>query len=120
MSKSQFDRIQEPNTWNPFSPTKRDIERTEKLANKNSFAAALLTLLFLPAAMLYLNRGVNSLKIFAYTLCIAIPLSSVITESDEEAFSVGTKVGNIGAIAMMVENINAITLAKKRKSTAET
>lgn len=115
MTDSQFKEIKQSNPWNPFEPTSRDIERTEELANKNPIIAGVLTFFLLPAAMIYLNRGVNSLKIFAYAMCIALPLSAAIAESEEQAFGIGQSIGYIANIVTIVENVGAISKAKKRK-----
>ena len=47
---------QPDNKWNPFIPTKRDIQRTDELAAKNVAVAGILTFLFAPAGLIYLNR----------------------------------------------------------------
>jgi len=47
------------NSWNPFVPTKRDVERTEELASKNAALTGVLTWFFPPLGLIYLNRGMN-------------------------------------------------------------
>ena len=119
MTDSQSKEIKESNFWNPFISTTRDIERTEEIAKKNTVVAGVLSFFLLPAAMLYMNRGVNSLKILAYTICLAIPISGIIAESEDQAFSIGKKIGYIGNIAIIVENVNTINKAKKRKASSQ-
>jgi hypothetical protein len=106
----------EVNAWNPFFPTPRDIERTEQLAKKNSFVAAFLTFLFLPAAMIYLNRGLNPVKIFGYAIAIGMAVSISTKSSEEKAFEIGQMAGTIANIAIVVENINTINQARKRQN----
>lgn len=109
---------QQSEVWNPFCPTKRDLKRTEQLAQKNSLVAGILAFLFPIAAMIYLNRGINSLKILGYALTIGIALS-ISAESEEKAFDIGRATGTITKIVIVVENINAIDRARKRQKTLE-
>lgn len=60
--------------WNPFIPTERDLARTDELASKNVITTGIITFLFLPAGLIYLNRGVNTSKIFGYALILTILL----------------------------------------------
>lgn len=102
--------------WNPFLPTKRDIERTDELANKNPVIAGSLSFFFLPAAMIYLNRGVNNLKILGYVFVIAFTMGMVFHEkSDKEIEAMGNVVGLVGNVAVVAENTRAISLARKRQ-----
>ncbi len=101
--------------WNPFVPTLRDIDRTEQLAKKNPIIAGVLAFLFVPAAMIYLNRGINPLKIFGYALIVGFALS-ISAKSEESAFNIGKGVGNVANIVIVVENVNAINQARKRQS----
>ena len=105
--------------WNPFEPTKRDIDRTEELAGKNPAIAGFLTFFFLPAAMIYLNRGVNNLKIFGYmiVLIVAIAMSGG-NENEKESERIGNVVGVLTNITLIIENTRTITLARKRQSEA--
>jgi hypothetical protein len=41
--------------WNPFIPTERDLARTDELASKNVNTAGIITFLFFPAGLFYLN-----------------------------------------------------------------
>ena len=103
--------------WNPFAPTKRDIERTDKLAEKNPAIAGLLSFLFLPGAMIYMNRGINNLKIIGYVFVIAFSIGILAhNKSEEETTVMGNVVGIVGNIAIIVENTRTITLARKRQS----
>ena len=115
MTSLQSQENYEANPWNPFEPTERDVERTEKLAKKNPVVAGLLTLFFLPAAMIYLNRGINPLKIFGYAFILGVTIAGFTSKSEEEAFQQGRTVGTIANIVIMAENINTITQARKRK-----
>ncbi|MEA5598490.1 hypothetical protein [Rivularia sp. UHCC 0363] len=102
--------------WNPFQPTKRDIDRTEQLAKKNPVIAGLLTFFFLPAAMLYLNRGVNNLKILGYVFVLAFAIAIVSEVSENKSDKQPQIIGLLGNIAIIAENIRTITLARKRQS----
>ena len=107
-------QYQESAAWNPFAPTQRDLKRTEKLAKKNPLIAGVLAFFFVPAAMIYLNRGINPLKIFGYALAIGMAFS-VSAESEEKAFRMGQKIGSVVNIVIVAENINAVTQARKRQ-----
>ncbi len=115
---------------NPFVPTKRDIERTEVLADKNLVIAGLFGFFIPIGAMIYLNRVSNNLKIVAYFAIIsfAIVFTFLYTsinqnKSYEEARKSAEKydailqvVQVLGSIAFMTENVRAVTLARKRQS----
>ena len=105
----------EDNIWNPFIPTERDIKRTEKLAQKNPVVAGILSLLLLPIGLVYLNRGVNSLKILGYVFALAF-LVGLSSPSEEEAEEIGEGIGYLGAIAITVEQVRTVTEARKRKN----
>ncbi len=119
MTNLQSKESKESNPWNPFLPTPRDIERTEQLAKKNSLITGILTFFFLPAAMIYLNRGLNPLKILGYAFFIAMTFAVLSSESEEEAFQTGQGVGTIANIVIVVENINTINQARKRQKNSE-
>ncbi|MBE9201132.1 MULTISPECIES: hypothetical protein [unclassified Nodularia (in: cyanobacteria)] len=109
----------EDSPWNPFIPTKRDISRTEELAKKSPVVAGVLTFFMVPIAMIYLNRGVNNLKILGYVFVIGFMLGVVSYKENEENNTaktpiIGNVVGLGGSIALISENIRAITLARKR------
>ncbi|BAY09629.1 hypothetical protein NIES2098_27920 [Calothrix sp. NIES-2098] len=105
----------EDSPWNPFIPTQRDIKRSEELAEKNPVVAGVLTFFFAPAAMIYLNRGVNNLKIIGYVFAICFMLGLVsYNKNDKELEAMGNVVGLCGQIALITENIKAVTLARKR------
>lgn len=106
----------EDSPWNPFIPTKRDITRTEELAQKNPVVAGVLTFFLAPVAMIYLNRGVNNLKIFGYVfvICFMLGLSLYKEDDTEELEAVANVVGFGGQIALISENVKAVTLARKR------
>ncbi|GAA6618698.1 hypothetical protein [Scytonema sp. NUACC26] len=107
----------ESSPWNPFVPTKRDIERTEELAKKNPTIAGFLTFFFLPLGMVYLNRGVNNLKIVGYVFLLgfAIGLVSYDGKNDKQLNALGNFVGLCGQIALITENVRAVTLARQRQ-----
>lgn len=117
-----FNSNQEQNNssaWNPFEPTKRDIYRTEELADKNPVIAGLLTFFFFPATMIYLNRGVNNLKIFGYMIVLIFMITIAGgNESEKESERIGNVVGVLANITLIIENTRTITLARKRKSEA--
>ena len=71
----------ESNPWNPFEPTRRDIRRTKELSQKNPVVAGILG--FFPLfGMLYLNRGVNCLKILGYVFVSAF-MFALISNSEK-------------------------------------
>ncbi len=112
MSKSNKSSV-----WDPFEPTIRDIERTEELASQSAFLAGLLTFVFLPLGMIYLNRGINSLKILGYGFAIAFLIAILsFNKPEEESTAIGESIGVIGSIATIVENSRAVTLARKRQA----
>jgi hypothetical protein len=107
----------EHSSWNPFVPTERDINRTEELAKKDPVMAGFLTFLLLPAAMIYLNRGVNNLKILAYVFVAAFFVAFGTYNSknrESEADVLCNIVGFAGSIAAIIENSRSVTLARKR------
>ncbi|MEC4813438.1 MAG: hypothetical protein SAK29_09230 [Scytonema sp. PMC 1069.18] len=103
--------------WNPFLPTKRDIERTDELAKKNAIVAGLLTFFLLPFGMVYLNRGINNLKILGYLFLISFVIGFVTYDSnnDKELDEISNFAGLCGQIALVTENVRAVTLARKRQ-----
>jgi len=58
--------------WNPFIPSERDISRASELAQKNLVLTGVLTFIFFPAGLIYLNRAINPLKILGYTFVLMI------------------------------------------------
>lgn len=107
----------ESSPWNPFLPTKRDIERSEELAKKNATVAGLLTFFLLPLAMVYLNRGVNNLKILGDLFLIGFVLGFVSYDgkNDKKIEEMGNFIGLCGQIALITENVRAVTLARQRQ-----
>jgi len=101
------------NPWNPFCPTQRDLNRTEELAKKNTFVAGFLTAIFPLFGLIYLNRGVNFLKILGYVFVLAFAVGITI-ESEETAESIGEVIGLGGNVALVAEQIGSVTQAKKR------
>lgn len=104
--------------WNPFLPTKRDIDRTEELAKKNPTIAG-LSALFPIISMLYLNRGINFLKIFGYVFLISfiIGISSSNENKNKDLDGMVNLVSVVGQVALIVENVRCVTLARKRLAT---
>ncbi|PHJ69057.1 hypothetical protein VF14_02615 [Nostoc linckia z18] len=102
--------------WNPFLPTQRDINRTEELAEKSPIVAGVLTFFIAPVAMIYLNRGVNNLKILGYVFVTAFMLAMASYDEKDPAKveRTGNLVGLCGQVALITENVKAVTLARKR------
>ncbi|MEH2002662.1 MAG: hypothetical protein V7L00_28665 [Nostoc sp.] len=102
--------------WNPFLPTKTDITRTEELAEKSPIVAGVLTFFLVPAGMIYLNRGVNNLKILGYVFVAAFILGIVSYEEKDTGKMEGVSnlLGLCGQVALITENVKAVTLARKR------
>lgn len=123
--------------WNPFVPTKRDITRTEELANKNPVLAGLLGFFFPIGACIYLNRLANNLKINIYFLILVAPIMFAFLSEPKKSYENSEKffedtdriiqkyspimsgISFLGNIAMMAENARAVTLARKRQSEAD-
>ncbi|MDF5734264.1 MULTISPECIES: hypothetical protein [unclassified Nostoc] len=114
---TDFNQNQTPNSpWNPFVPTKRDISRTEELAQKSPVVAGVLTFFIPLATMIYLNRGVNNLKILGYVFVTAfiIGIASYDEKDPRKTERIGNLVGLCGQVAIITENVKAVTLARKR------
>jgi hypothetical protein len=103
------------NPWNPFLSTSRDLDRTDELSQKDPVFACILSLLFVPLAMIYLNRGVNSLKIVGYVIVFATTLA-LTADSEKQSAGVSEILGYAGGIAITVENVNTVHNARKRKN----
>lgn len=101
------------NSWNPFIPTKKDIARTDELASKNATLAGILTLFFTPAGLLYLNRGVNPLKIIGYVFAICF-MFGLVARTEEEASGFGSLAGLIGSGVITAEQVMAVKKAHQR------
>ena len=101
------------NSWNPFAPTERDLQRTEELSQKNALVAGILTFFFTPFGMLYLNRGVNCMKIMGYTF-ILIFVVVLMEESPEQGNPAINFIGSVANIAIVVEQVNSINQARKK------
>ncbi|AFY52656.1 hypothetical protein Riv7116_0041 [Rivularia sp. PCC 7116] len=103
--------------WNPFVPTARDIERTDELAGKNPAIAGVLSFFLLPAAMIYLNRGINNLKILGYVFVAGVMIGMVTSNrNSRDTNPAANLIGVLGNIAVIAENTRTITLARKRQS----
>ena len=105
------------NPWNPLCPTKRDIERTDELAKKNPFVAGVLTAIFPLFGLIYLNRGVNFLKILGYVFLLGFAVGFTV-ESEETADTMGEMIGLSGTIALIVEQRGSVIQARKRSKDA--
>lgn len=112
---------QPDNKWNPFIPTERDIQRTNELAAKNVAVAGILTFLFALAGLIYLNRGVNALKIIGYVFAVSFAIGLIAQpREDSDSYSIGQLVGSIGGIAMTAEQIIAVNKAQQRLQKKDT
>lgn len=104
---------QSKNKWNPFIPTNRDIVRTEEIASRNAVVAGILSFVFLPAGLFYLNRGINSLKILGYVFAVSF-IFSLVTEAEENSKSFSNLLGLIGTGAITAEQVMAVNKAQQR------
>lgn len=102
------------NPWNPFITTQRDIARTEELAAKNSAIAGVISFFFVPAGLIYLNRGVNTLKILGYVFAACFVLGIVSNPNDENAKNTSNLIGLIGTGAITAEQVMAVNKARQR------
>lgn len=102
------------NRWNPFITTQRDIVRTEELAAKNPITAGVLSCLFVPAGLIYLNRGINSLKILGYVFAAGVVLGLTSNPNDENANNTGSLISLIGTGAITAEQVMAVNKARQR------
>ena len=100
-------------SWNPFISTKRDIERTDELASKNAVLAGTLSFVFVPAGLIYLNRGVNSLKILGYVLAASF-MFGLVTKAEGNSKDLGNLLGLIGTGAITAEQVMAVNKARQR------
>ena len=100
-------------SWNPFISTKRDIERTDELASKNAVLAGTLSFVFVPAGLIYLNRGVNSLKILGYVLAASF-MFGLVTKAEGNSKDIGNLLGLIGTGAITAEQVMAVNKARQR------
>lgn len=101
------------NSWNPFIPSERDIVRTDELASKNALIAGILTAILLPAGLLYLNRGINPLKILGYAFAATLTLS-LMSKTPESASETGNSLGIIAGGVITAEQVIAINKARQR------
>lgn len=102
------------NRWNPFITTQRDIARTEELAAKNPTIAGVVSFLFVPAGLIYLNRGVNTLKILGYVFATSFVLGIASNPNDENTNNPGSLIGLIGTGAITAEQVMAVNKARQR------
>jgi hypothetical protein len=102
--------------WNPFLPTKRDIARTDELASKNAVLTGILSYFFVPAGLLYLNRGANTLKIFGYIFAISF-MFGLVARSEEDPKTFRNLLSLFGAGAIATEQVMAVNKARQRLQT---
>ncbi len=98
--------------WNPFIPTERDITRNSELAQKNEIIAGVLSFIFFPAGLIYLNRAINPLKIFGYTIILGV-LVNVGSSSNTEENSTNF-ISLLGISAITAEQVIAVKSARQR------
>ncbi|ELS01690.1 hypothetical protein Xen7305DRAFT_00013950 [Xenococcus sp. PCC 7305] len=96
--------------WNPFLPTAKDLARTEELASKNVVTAGALSFVFFPAGLIYLNRGINGLKILGY-ICAVSFLLGFIVKTKEKSHDL---VAYIGLGLFTTEQIITVKRAQNR------
>ena len=107
------------NPYNPFNPTKRDLQRTSELSKKSPVAAGLLTFLFWPAGLIYMGRGINFLKIIGYIFLTGFAIGFVAgasgsDTSDDLTNGVSNAAGFVGGVVLAAEQVNCIKKAKER------
>ncbi len=103
--------------WNPFIPTKRDLERTDELAKKDPIIAGVLTYFFLPAGLIYLNRAINPLKIFGYTIFLLIFFSTVFSsrKNEDNSNPLVNLIAFVGMSGWTAEQVITVNKARQRK-----
>lgn len=111
----QPDNNIDENKWNPFIPTKRDIKRTDELAEKNPTVAGILTFLFPIAGLIYLNRGVNTLKIIGYVFAVSFVLALIAPPKENSDGNISNLIGLVGCGALTAEQIMAVNKAQERQ-----
>lgn len=120
MNNLQPEKACNSNPWNPFEPTQRDIERTEQLAEKNRMISGIFAYCFPIITMIYLGRGVNTLKILAYTFLSIMAIVLVCPELEEDTYEgIAETVGFVAAIAITWENVNTINQARERNKKSQ-
>ena len=105
------------NPWNPLCPTQRDLDRTNELAKKNPVVAGVLTAIFPLFGLIYLNRGVNFLKILGYVFVLSFAVG-ITVESEETAETMGNMISLGGTVALIVEQTGSVSQARKRSQDA--
>lgn len=125
------ERQYEGSNWNPFVPTIRDIRRTNKLASKNPTIVGALVFFFPVGAIVYLNRIENYFKFLVYfiiiSLTIVIMFGVYVVVNKDKGYEEISKVAQLcdsminivyllSRIAVTVESIKTVTLARERQS----
>jgi hypothetical protein len=98
--------------WNPFVPSTRDITRTNELAQKNEVLAGVLSFIFFPAGLIYLNRAINPLKIFGYTIILSVLVKMGSSSNPEENST--NFISLLGISAITAEQVIAVKSARQR------
>lgn len=105
----------EPNFWNPFIPTERDLTRTNILANKKVAVVVIFGLLLSPlASALYLNRFLNTFKILGYVCFLSMALGYGHDVDERYLKKIAHGIGVLGSIATVAEQSLAIKNARLR------
>jgi hypothetical protein len=102
------------NPWNPFVPTEKDLVRTEELASKNAVIAGVLSFVFFPAGLIYLNRAINSLKILGYMVAVSLILS-LGTNTKENSDDLSNLVSCLALGALTTEQVMTVNKARTRQ-----
>ena len=105
--------------FNPYIPSKRDLRRSEILANKNLNRVAICNAIFLPLSLIYLNRIVNFIKISIFFIFLIIPLIRIIVyrlmNGDPFAEEISSSLGGILLVVLnLSEQIYCVREARKR------
>ena len=98
--------------WNPFIPTQRDINRSSELAQKNEIVAGILSFIFFPAGLIYLNRAINPLKILGYPIVLGVLVNIGSSNSEENPSSF---ISLLGVSAITAEQVIAVKSARQRQ-----
>lgn len=98
--------------WNPFVPSKRDINRTSELAQKNEILTGVLSFIFFPAGLIYLNRAINPLKIFGYTIILSVLVKMGSSSNPEENST--NFISLLGISAITAEQVITVRSARQR------
>lgn len=101
------------NAWNSFKPTKRDINRTQKVASKSDILAGILTFILIPFGLNYLNTGINTFKILGYFFVACVIICTGV-ESEENADALVNLLSTATKGVIAAEQIVAVNKARQR------